>query len=90
MNANLFHNLVNGASLLLAAGQGALMASGCTIDAASQVLNCSASWLPPQYTLYAIAALQVIKFGVNIYRDGLGGLAKQQPPVDKTPSPPTK
>lgn len=83
MNANLFHNLANGASLLLAAGTAVLMSSGCVTDVTTQALNCSASWLPPQYTIVAIGVLQAVKFGVNIYRDGLSGLTKPQPPVEK-------
>lgn len=80
MNSNLFHNIANVASLLLAAGTAVLLASGCTTNAAG-VFDCSGSWVNPAYTTITIAGLQAIKMVVNILRDGFGGLTKPQPPV---------
>lgn len=80
MNSNLFHNIANVASLLLAAGTAALIASGCTALPTGE-LSCSASWINPSYTTAAIAGLQALKLAVNVVRDGLAGLAKRQPPV---------
>lgn len=82
VNSNAFHNAANIASLVLAAGTAVLMASGCT-TLASGSFDCSTSWINPAYTTGAIAALQVIKLAVNVVRDGLGGLVKPQPPVQK-------
>jgi hypothetical protein len=82
MNSNLFHNIANVASLLLAAGTAALLASGCTVSATG-VFDCSQSWINPVYTTAGIAGLQGVKLIVNLVRDGLGGLIKPQPPVQK-------
>lgn len=82
MNSNLFHNLANAASLILAAGTAALIASGCT-TLPTGAMDCSASWINPAWTTAAIAALQLVKIGVNVFRDGFSGLAKPQPPVKK-------
>lgn len=79
MNSNLFHNLANVASVLLAMATAGLIASGCAEVAGK--LDCSASWLNPTWTAVAIAVLQAVKLGVNIVRDGLSGLTKPQPPV---------
>lgn len=80
MNSNLFHNVANVATLLLAAGTAVLVASGCT-QAAAGAIDCSKSWMDPTYTAAAIAVLQVVKLGVNMVRDGVSGLTKPQPPV---------
>lgn len=82
MNSNLVHNICNVASLVLAAITAVLMQSGCTALSTGAV-DCSSSWLNPAYTTAAIAALQILKLGINIARDGLAGLTKPQPPVQK-------
>jgi len=82
MNSNLFHNVANVATLVLAAGTAALVASGC-VQSGAGALDCSKSFIDPTYTTVAIAAIQVVKMGVNVVRDGLGGLIKPQPPVQK-------
>lgn len=80
MNSNLFHNIANILSLLLAAGTAVLLASGCTVTPAGG-FDCVGSWINPAYTTAAIAGVQAIKLVVNIVRDGLAGLSKTQPPV---------
>jgi hypothetical protein len=80
MNSNAFHNAANIASLLLAATTAMLLASGCSQNAAG-VFDCSQSWINPTYTTAAIAGLQGLKLVVNLFRDGLGGLIKPQPPI---------
>lgn len=82
MNSNLFHNIANIASLLLALGTAALLWSGCTMTVAGS-FDCSTSFINPAYTTGAIGALQIIKMAVNIVRDGWSGLTKPQPPVEK-------
>ncbi len=82
MNSNAFHNAANIASLVLAAATAVLLASGCN-QSATGVFDCSGSWINPAYTTIGIAALQFLKLGVNVVRDGLGGLIKPQPPVEK-------
>lgn len=80
MNSNLFHNIANIASLVLAGATAVMIASGCT-TLPTGGLECSASWINPAYTTYAIMALQGLKLVVNVVRDGIGGLSKPQPPV---------
>jgi hypothetical protein len=80
MNSNLFHNIANVASLVLALGTVTLLWSGCTTTVTGS-FDCTGSFINPAWTTGAIAALQVVKMGVNIVRDGFSGLTKQQPPV---------
>jgi len=80
VNTNLFHNIANLASLVLAGMTAVLLDSGCSQDG-DGLFDCSTSFINPTYTTAAIAALQVIKIIVNVLRDGLDGLAKPQPPV---------
>ena len=82
MNANLFHNILNAAIALLSGLTAVLMATGCE-TLASGALECSQSWLPPEYAAIAVTVLAVAKIAVNILRDGFAGLAKVQPPVVK-------
>lgn len=79
MNTNAVHNIIN---VLIAALAAALLASGCTSTVAGS-FDCSASWIDPKFTAWAIGALGMAKIGMNIWRDGLGGLLKRQPPVVK-------
>jgi hypothetical protein len=80
MNSNLFHNIANVASLVLAGATAVLIASGC-VQSAAGALDCSASSISPAYTAYAVMALQGLKLAVNVFRDGFSGLTKPQPPV---------
>jgi hypothetical protein len=80
MNSNLFHNILNVVIALLAAFTAFLIATGCSALPTGN-LECSGSWISPEWTSLAVAALGVLKTLVNIVRDGFSGLAKQQPPV---------
>lgn len=80
-NSNAFHNIANIATLILAMTTAGLIASGCT--ATVNGFDCSASWLSPSITLIAIGVVQVLKMAVNVLRDGIDGLFKPQPPVQK-------
>lgn len=82
MNSNTFHNIANIASLVLAAGTAVLIASGCT-PLPTGSIECSQSWINPTYTAAAVAGLQAVKLAVNVVRDGISGLIKPQPPVEK-------
>lgn len=79
LNLNLVHNLIN---ILIAALGAILLASGCVATATGS-LDCSASWISPQITAIAITGLAVLKTVLNVLRDGLTGLWKVQPPVQK-------
>lgn len=80
MNSNLFHNIANVASLVLAGATAILIASGCT-TLPTGAMECSASWISPTWTAYAVMGLQGLKLAVNVVRDGISGLTKPQPPV---------
>lgn len=82
MNSNLFHNLANIASLILAGATAVLIATGCVSDVSGS-LDCSSSWLDAKYTALAIMILQALKLVVNVVRDGISGLTKPQPPVEQ-------
>ena len=82
MNTNLFHNLANVAIAAGALGTAILMATGCT-TLATGALECSQSVVDPQIAAYAIAGLSGLKIVVNLFRDGVTGLTKPQPPVQK-------
>lgn len=81
MNSNLFHNIANVASLVLAGATAVLIATGCVADLAG-TLDCSSSWIDAKYTALAIMVIQALKLGVNVVRDGITGLTKTQPPVE--------
>lgn len=81
LNSNLIHNLINGATLVLATVTTVAVMTGCTADPVTKALECSASFLPPTITLPVIAGMMGIKLVMNMVRDGLGGLLKVQPPV---------
>lgn len=80
MNSNLFHNIVNVATLLLAGLTAALLASGC-VETANGTLSCEESFISPSLSAILITGLMILKLLVNIVRDGITGLVKKQPPV---------
>lgn len=82
MNTNLFHNIANIVMIALAAATAALLATGCT-SLTDGTLDCSGSFIDARWTSIAIMVIGVLKVVVNIGRDGLSGLAKPQPPVQK-------
>jgi hypothetical protein len=82
LNSNAIHNILNVANIGLGALTGGLLATGCS-TLANGMLDCSHSWINPTYTGGAIAVISVVKLGMNIVRDGLGGLLSPQPPVTK-------
>ena len=86
LNSNLFHNIANAATIGLAMLTAGLLATGC-VTTALGVMDCSASFIDPTWSAVAIAVVGALKFGVNIVRDGFGGLAAPQPPVVKPTKP---
>lgn len=82
MNSNLFHNIGNIVSLVLAGATAVLIATGCT-QLPTGVLECANSSINPAWTTAAIAVIQVLKMTVNVIRDGWSGLTKPQPPVEQ-------
>ena len=84
MNSNLFHNISNVLTVLLAVLTAVLLATGCVGDFTTQTIaDCSASWVDARWTAITIAVLGGLKIVVNVIRDGVGGLIKPQPPVKK-------
>lgn len=80
MNSNLFHNIANALNVILAALVAGLISTGC-VATATGGLDCANSWIPVAYVGYALVAVNLMKIAVNVVRDGIGGLFKQQPPV---------
>lgn len=84
MNSNLFHNLANILTVVLGVLVAVLLASGCTGDFTTQsIADCSGSRIDARWLSIAIAVVGGLKIGVNVVRDGLAGLSKPQPPVEK-------
>jgi len=65
MNTNLIHNIINTAMVAIPA---------------LEVFNWSAFFTPDE-ALQIVGALGLLKIAINVWRDGVTGLAKQQPPV---------
>jgi hypothetical protein len=82
MNSNLFHNIANILMIVLSMATAGLLATGCTTTAAG-VIECSQSFISPTWSVLIVGALGVLKVLVNVARDGLTGLTKPQPPVEK-------
>lgn len=78
MNFNLIHNILN---VLIVALIASMIASGCTADAAGAVAECSQSFIPDWLSKWLILGASAGKVLLNVIRDGLGGLYKQQPPI---------
>ncbi|WP_246754666.1 hypothetical protein [Rhizobium lusitanum] len=81
-NSNFAHNCINIAIILVAAITAGLSAYGCA-TLPTGALDCSASTIPPAWSGGIIAALGVLKMVINVARDGVSGLTKPQPPVQK-------
>ncbi|MDE2105639.1 MAG: hypothetical protein KGL39_50900 [Patescibacteria group bacterium] len=82
LNVNTIHNILNGLLVLVGAATGGLLAAGCTQTAAGAI-DCTHSFVNPAYAGYIMTAIGVLKFVMNIARDGVSGLVAQQPPVSK-------
>lgn len=81
-NTNTLHNVLNVLIALSALMIAVLLATGCT-QLADGSLECSRSFIGPGYAAAVVAVLSTIKIVVNIMRDGVAGLIKPQPPVDR-------
>lgn len=82
MNSNAFHNIANIVMALLALVTAVLTAIGCT-TLPNGAMECSQSVLSPEVSAWVLAGLAGLKIVVNLFRDGIGGLFKPQPPVAK-------
>jgi hypothetical protein len=82
MNTNLIHNVLNVVIALLAGVTAFLLATGC-VTMTNGDIECSTSWLDPAFTTSAAAVLSVVKTLINVVRDGIAGLTKPQPPVER-------
>lgn len=81
LNSNLVHNLLNTVVLVMTSVTAVAVMTGCTSDEVSGALECSQSILPPTVTLPVVAGMMVVKLVMNMVRDGIGGMASEQPPV---------
>lgn len=81
MNTNLLHNLINIAMIVIAGVTAILSAMGCTTLPNGE-LECSAiQFLSPTLAATILTVLGVVKVLINVIRDGITGLVKEQPPV---------
>jgi hypothetical protein len=76
LNSNLVHNVLNVAMALNAI----VLWAGCSTTV-NGVTSCTQAWIPPGIAIILIALGAALKLVINIGRDGLAGLVKQQPPV---------
>ncbi|WP_036792129.1 hypothetical protein [Pleomorphomonas koreensis] len=84
MNSNLFHNIANVLTAILAVLVAVLLFTGCTGDFTTQlIVDCSGSSIDAKWLSIAIGIISALKLGLNVLRDGVGGLTKPQPPVEK-------
>ncbi|WP_113369668.1 hypothetical protein [Rhizobium sp. SYY.PMSO] len=81
-NTNTLHNVLNVLIALSALLIAILLAAGCT-QLGDGMLECSQSSISPGFAAVAVAALSTLKITINIMRDGIAGLIKPQPPVEK-------
>lgn len=79
MNTNFLHNLGNLLTVVMAGLVAMLLATGCTQE--GEMIVCTASWLDPKLTAFAVAGIGALKIAINVWRDGFFGLFKNQPPV---------
>lgn len=81
-NTNALHNLLNVLIALIAALTAFLLATGCvTLDTGA--LECSRSWIQPEWSAMIVTGLALAKTVINVVRDGITGLVKPQPPVER-------
>lgn len=80
MSSNLVHNILNAALIVVGAAGAVLLYLGCTIDDLG-VYDCSGAAINPSVLSIVALGIGTAKIIINVVRDGLTGLAKEQPPV---------
>lgn len=70
MNTNLAHNIINVLGLIVS-----LLAGFEFVD--------WTAWYTPETALKIVSGLLIAKISINTIRDGITGLVKPQPPVEK-------
>lgn len=81
MNTNLIHNIINILMILIAGATAILSAMGCTTLPNGELECTNITYLDPTTATLIITILGVIKMVINVVRDGIKGLVKEQPPV---------
>lgn len=84
MNSNAWHNIFNMLGMVMTGLTWFLVKMGCVDNPVTHMLDCSAAPIDPTWagTLAGLAFLVGgIKMAMNVFRDGLSGLWKKQPPV---------
>lgn len=84
LNTNTIHNILNALLAVVGIATTVLVALGCSSDVATGVLDCTKAPVSEGFLAFLVGAAGVIgaiKTIMNLVRDGLGGLIKQQPPV---------
>lgn len=81
MNTNLIHNIINVLMILVAGATAILSAMGCTTLPNGELECANITYLDPTLATIIITVLGIVKMVINVVRDGLAGLVKDQPPV---------
>lgn len=81
MNSNLFHNIANILMIVVAGLSAVLLQMGCTTLPSGELECTQITWLTPTLAATIVTILGVAKMIVNVVRDGITGLTKEQPPV---------
>lgn len=80
INSNMIHNILNVVIAVVGVITAFLIATGC-VATETGALECSSSWVDPKITAVLITFLALTKTVMNVFRDGVTGLTRQQPPV---------
>lgn len=81
MNTNLIHNIINIAMILIAGLTAVLTAMGCATLPGGDLECSNVQFLTPTLATTVITVLGIVKVLINVVRDGIKGLVKEQPPV---------
>lgn len=81
MNTNLIHNIINITMILIAGLTAVLTALGCTTLPGGDLECSNVQFLTPTLATTVITVLGIVKVLINVVRDGIKGLVKDQPPV---------
>lgn len=81
MNTNLIHNIINIVMIVVAGLTAVLTAMGCTTLPGGELECSNVQFLTPTIATTIITVLGIVKMLINVVRDGIKGLVKDQPPV---------
>lgn len=80
LNSNAVHNALNVLLVAIGAIGAVLIYLGCVINDAG-AYDCSDASVNPAVLSIAALVIGTLKVMINVVRDGIAGLTKEQPPV---------